>query len=489
METLAQMLAAVTAENPRRTAIVEGETAVSYTELSHSVLSLAGQLYRMGIRSGDRVAVLLPNGLNFVVSYFAVAALGAIVVPLNEQYQDGELRRFLAETKASLLITSRPTHDTCQRVLSAYEDACQLLLIEDCAQSSIEGGRFPDLAVVEPTAPVMYQFSSGSTGRPKRIARTHRNLIVELKSLVQTLGITSEDRFIGVTPFSHVNGLMRSMMTSLFAGATLYPVARFDRHAAVEMIENHRISVFIGVPFMFGIMARTNYGRSPDFSRLRVCVSASAPMPAELNRQFHEKFGMYVRQLYGSSETGTISVNMRADVGDSLESVGKPTAGVEVEICSDDGEVLRVNEVGEIAVESGAATQSYGCEELDSGTFRNGYFLTGDLGRKDHDDLLYLVGRKKLFINKGGYKINPREVEELLESHPKIEEAVVIGVATPFGDQKVKAVLVTNAPCSEVEIIDHCRGKIAEFKVPSIIEVRDEFPKSPTGKVRRELLT
>jgi long-chain acyl-CoA synthetase len=216
-------------------------------------------------------------------------------------------------------------------VLSAYEDACQLLLIEDCAQGLIDGGRFPDFGVVEPTAPVMYQFSSGSTGRPKRIARTHGNLIFELKSLVQTLGITAEDRFIGVTPFSHVNGLMRSMMTSVFAGATLYPVARFDRHSAVEMIENHRISVFIGVPFMFGIMARTNYGRSPDFSRLRLCVSASAP--------------------------------------------------------------------------------------------------------------------------------------------------------------KVKALLLTNAPCAEVEIIDHCRGKIAEFKIPSIIEFRDDFPKSPTGKVRRELLS
>ena len=489
METLAQMLADVTAENPRRTAIVEGETALSYRELNHSVLSLAGYLYWMGIRGGDRVAVLLPNGLNFVVSYFALAALGAIVVPLNDQYQDVELRRFLAETKASLLITSRPAHDTCQRVLGSHKGACQLFLIEDRAQASIDGARSPDFGVVQPNAPVMYQFSSGSTGRPKRIARTHRNLIFELKSLVQTLGITAEDRFIGVTPFSHVNGLMRSMMTSLFAGATLYPVARFDRHAAVEMIENHRISVFIGVPFMFGIMARTNYGRSPDFSRLRLCVSASAPMPAGLNRQFQEKFGMYVRQLYGSSETGTISVNMRADVGDSLESVGKPIAGVEVEIRSDDGEVLRVNEIGEIAVKSGAAIQSYGCEELDSGTFRNGYFLTGDLGRKDQDDFLYLVGRKKLFINKGGYKINPREVEELLESHPKIEEAIVIGVATPFGDQKVKALLVTNAPCSELEIIDHCRGKIAEFKVPSIIEFRDDFPKSPTGKVRRDLLS
>jgi long-chain acyl-CoA synthetase len=212
-------------------------------------------------------------------------------------------------------------------------------------------------------------------------------------------------------------------------------------------------------------------------------------MPAGLNRQFQDRFGMYVRQLYGSSETGTISVNMSAELGDySLESVGRPISGVEVEVCSDDGEAISDNAVGEIAVKSRAAIQSYGCEELDSGTFRNGYFLTGDLGRKDQDGLLFLVGRKKLFINKAGYKINPREVEELLESHPKIEEAIVIGVATPFGDQKVKAVLVTNAACSEQEVVNFCREKIADFKIPSLIEFTDGFPKSPTGKVRRELL-
>jgi long-chain acyl-CoA synthetase len=489
METLPEMLAAVTAENPRRTAIVEGETALSYRELNHGVLSLAEQLYRMGIRGGDRVALLLPNGLHFVVSYFAVAALGAIVVPLNDQYQDVELCRFLAETKAFLLITSRPAHDTCQRVLRSYEGECQLLLIEDCAQASVDGRGPADFGVVQPDAPVMYQFSSGSTGRPKRILRTHRNLLFELNSLIRTFKLCAEDRFLGVTPFSHVNGLMRSMMASLAAGATLYPAARFDRHAVVEMIEKHRLTSFIGVPFMFGVMAKTSYPRRPDISSLRLCISASAPMPVELNRQFQNKFGMYVRQLYGSSETGTISANLNAEIGESLESVGQPIAGVNVEIYCDDGQVTPENEVGEIAVKSEAAIQSYGSEDLDHGTFRNGYFFTGDLGRKDQDGLLFLVGRKKLFINKAGYKINPREVEELLESHPEIEEAIVIGVATPFGDQKVKALLVTNAACSEQEVVEFCRGKISDFKIPSLIEFTNAFPKSPTGKIRRELLT
>jgi long-chain acyl-CoA synthetase len=488
VRTLSEMLTTVAQQNSGRAAIVEGDTTLTYAELNDRIISLAADLYGMRTRRGDRVAILLPNGSHFIISYFAVVALGAIVVPLNDQYQHTELLRFVTETKASLVITSRPSSDLCQQVLRSYEGPCQLFLVDDRAQAVRSEFTKTVIGATDPDAPVMDQFSSGSTGRPKRISRTHRNLLFELDSLMQTLGTSAEDRFIGVTPFSHVNGLMRSMMASLRAGATLYPAARFDRHAVVEMIEKHRISIFIGVPFMFGVMAKTNYGRRPDFSSLRLCISASAPMPAVLNRQFNEKFGMYVRQLYGSTETGTISADLGAGSDKSLESVGSPIAGVEVEIYSDNGEATRANETGEIAVKSPAAIHSYGAYELDKDTFHNGYFFTGDLGRRDEDGLLYLVGRKKLFINKGGYKINPREVEELLESHPKVEEAIVVGVPTPFGDQRVKAMLVTNAACSEEEVIDHCRGKISDFKVPSIIEFRDGFPKSPTGKVRRELL-
>jgi long-chain acyl-CoA synthetase len=486
VETLSEMLVTVARRNSTRAAVVDGETTVTYAQLEKQIRSFSEQLYQTGVRQGDRVAVFLPNGLDFITSYFAIVGLGAIVVPLNDQYQQTELLRFLSESQVSMVITAQPSATVCRQVLQSYESPCQLFFIENRDKTPKSGSDSEFTAVIDSDTPVMYQFSSGSTGRPKRIARTHRNLVFELNSLIGTLGLTHEDRFLGVTPFSHVNGLMRSMMASLRAGATLYPLPKFERHAIAEMIEKHRISVFIGVPFMFGVMAKTNYGRQPDFSSLRFCISASAPMPPKLNRQFHEKFGIHVRQLYGSTETGTISVDLSPEIDRSLESVGSPIAGVDVEIYSENLERTRTDEIGEIAVKSPAAIKSYeGAEEPARESFRNGYFFTGDLGRRDQDGLLYLAGRKKLLINKGGYKINPQEIEALLETHPKVEEAVVVGLPTSFGDEKMKAVVVLSGPCTEKEIIEHCRGRVADFKIPSLIEFREALPKTATGKVRR----
>jgi long-chain acyl-CoA synthetase len=279
------------------------------------------------------------------------------------------------------------------------------------------------------------------------------------------------------------------MMASLRAGATLYPLARFDRQVVAETIEKNRISIFIGVPFMPSILAKSHFRRRPDFSSLRLCVTASAPMPQKLNQQFYENFGIYVRQLYGSTETGTISVNLSPDIERSLDSVGTPIAGVEVEVFTDDGRIAKPGEIGECAVKSIATIKGYdGLDEVNKEVYRGDYFFTGDLGKRDEGGLLYLVGRKKFFINRGGYKIDPHEIEEILESHPGVEEAVAIGVPTPFGDEKVKAVIVLKGPCSEEEIVEYCRGKIADFKIPSLVEFKESLPKSPTGKIRRTLL-
>ena len=444
-----------------------------------------------GVRPGDRVALLLPNGLDFVISFFAIMTAGGTVVPLNDHYQQNELLYFLEACGVSSMITSQGFGPLCHQVLSMYESPCKLCFVEDrvLAPKGIPRRAHGLNVGIGPQSPVMYQFSSGSTGRPKRIARTHANLIFELNSLVQTLGITNEDRFLGVAPFSHVNGLMRSMMASLRAGAALYPISRFERRNVAKTIEENRITVFIAVPFMFSILAKANFRRQPDFSSIRLCISASAPMPQGLNRQFHEKFGIYVRQLYGSTETGTISVNLSPDVGNSLESVGTPVTGVEVAVFDEDGQEAPVEEMGEFAVKSPAAIKGYeGLDDVNEEVFRNGYFFTGDLGRKGKDGLLYLVGRKKFFINKGGYKINPYEIQELLESHPKVGEAAVVGVPTSYGDERVRAVVVLNGPCTEEELVEYCRGKIADFKVPGIIEFRDALPKSPTGKIRVKML-
>jgi long-chain acyl-CoA synthetase len=478
-------------QNAGRTAIVDGKMALSYESLEERVACFAVKLHLGGIRRGSRVALLLPNGSDFVTSYLAVVTLGAIAVPLNDQYQQTELLQFLDACGVALLVTSRDHMELCRRVLSMRQSPGKLLFAEELAEAAgSERARIGDVRVeTDPESPVMYQFSSGSTGRPKQIARTHANLLFELESLIRALEMTHKDRFLGVTPFSHVNGLMRTMLASLRAGATLYPLAKFERQAVAEIIEQQKISVFIGVPFMFSMLAKANFRRRPDFSSLRVCISASAPMPEKLNRQFYESFGMYVRQLYGSTETGTISVNRAADVERSLGSVGTPLPGVKVEVFTEAGGISGEDEVGEVAVMSPAAIAGYdGLDDVNKEVFRDGYFFTGDLGRRDRAGFLYLAGRKKFFINKGGYKINPQELESLLEDHPRVEEAAVVGEPTAYGDERVKALIVLNGPCSEEEIIRHCREKIAHFKVPSVIEFRESLPRSPTGKIRKALL-
>jgi len=491
MNTIPEMLKTVAKQNAGRTAIVDEGVAIDYATLERRITSLAAELYGRGIRQGDRVALLLPNGLDFVIGYFAIAALGVIVVPLNDHYQQTELLYFLEECGVSLVITSQSFARLCDQVLSMCRSPCKLIFVVDQTEASEAKIRsLKDLRVEIPSdSPVMYQYSSGTTGRPKRVARTHANLLFELNSLVQTLRLSNEDRFLGVAPFSHINGLMRSMMASIRAGTTLYPLAKFERQAIADVIENQKITIFIAVPFMFSMLAKTNFRRRPDFSSLRLCVSASAPMHKKLNEEFYKKFGIYVRQLYGSTETGTISVNLRSDIEGSIESVGTTISGVEVEIFAEDGRIANVGEVGEIAVKSPGAIKGYdGLDEVNREVFRNGYFFTGDLGKKDQGGLLYLIGRKKFFINKGGYKIDPHEIEELLESHAKVEEAVVMGLPTSYGDEKVKAVIVLNIPTTEEEIIKYCQGKIADFKIPSLIEFRESLPKSPTGKVLRKML-
>jgi long-chain acyl-CoA synthetase len=488
MRTVAEILPSIAERTPHQTAVVDGSRRLDYHQLNHRTRHLAAQLRKLGIETGDRVGLLLPNSLEFVTAYFGAVAAGAIVVPLNEHYQETELRYFTEQCEIKILLTAAQYRDLCDRVLAQSTQSCLAFFVEEWFNEIPAGDPEPNLWA-RPDLPVMYQFSSGSTGAPKRIARDHARILFELESFRTTLGIRSEDRFIGVAPFSHVNGLMRSMMSSLYAGATLFPVSRFDRHGVAELIERERISIFIAVPFMFGMLAKTRFPRQPDFSSLRLCVSASAPMPMNLNQEFERQFGRFVRQLYGSTETGTISVNLSSDVSESLESVGTPIRGVRVECFSDSGETLAPGLEGELGVCSPGAISGYeDLEEVNREVFREGIFLTGDIGRINDQGEITLLGRKKFFINKGGYKINPQEIESLLETHPGVEEVAVVGVPTAFEDEKVKAVIVRKGEVTAAELVEFCREKIADFKIPSVVEFRDALPKSSTGKIRKKLL-
>jgi long-chain acyl-CoA synthetase len=490
VNTLVDMLRSVAGRYGPRTAIVDADRVITYAELERKIAVLAFQLNERGVRQGDRVALLFPNQLEFVSTFFSIVSLGAIAVPLNSHYQQNEITQVVQTCAASLLVTSPEYASLCEQSQRLLVKAGNLLIIDPGVEDDANASVLQDSGLnIDSDRPVMWQFSSGSTGKPKRIARTHAQLLMELDSLGQALKVTPEDRFLGVTPFSHVNGLMRSMMLSLHAGATLYPLAKFDRHWVAQTIERNRLTMWIGVPFMFATMAATPFRSEPDFSSLRLCLSASAPIPKRVCEQFYRRFGRHVRQLYGSTETGTLSINLSSDIEKSLESVGTPLAHVKIDLFDENGRGVAPGEIGEVAIQSPAAIRAYeGNDPAHARAFRNGYFFTGDLGRKADGGLLYLVGRKGFLINKAGYKINPREIEELLEADPRVEEAVVLGVPTSYGDEKVHALVVLRQPCTVESLMDHCRGKIADFKIPSVIEFTDALPRTATGKLERRAL-
>ncbi len=240
---------------------------------------------------------------------------------------------------------------------------------------------------------------------------------------------------------------------------------------------------------MLDALARTHIKEPGDISSLKLVISAGAPLSEHIFRAFHSKFGIYPRQLYGSTETGVISINLGDSIEERFGSVGRAVKNVEVLILDDNGQEVQSGQVGEIAVKSPSMTTGYyGLPEETAAVFKNGYYFTGDLGRIDPKGYIYIVGRKKLFINISGNKVDPGEVENVLTSHPLVKEAAVLGVSDDKGGELVKSVLVTEDDVESGEIMEYCSDRLAGYKVPRIVEFVNELPRSPSGKVLRERL-
>jgi long-chain acyl-CoA synthetase len=453
---LTQFLYANAAARPRREALIHGDERITHAELLERVERLAHALAARGTRPGDAVALVLGNDPAFVTAFFAITGLGAAVVPINPAFKAEE-------------------RDFCLRACNVHEvlsDASAIdRLIEDHAPLPLEP-RSPDETFV-------YAFSSGSTGRPKRLARTHGQLWAEAHSYDW---IGPEDRLFCAIPLFHTYGMGCCLVASVRHGATLIflddpnPFV-LRRERAMTLLERERATVFPGVPFNFRHLA--DAPNDADLSSLRLCFSAGTALPRAAFDAFARRFGIGVRQLYGSTETGTLTANLDPDPEATFESVGKPVGSVRVRI-----------ESGEIAVSSPAATRGYSdMPELNEQVFQDGWFLTGDLGRLDDEGRLYVTGRKKLLIEVAGNKVDPIEVEDVVRLHPKVREAVVVGIrARAGGEEAVKAVVVPIDGCREREVIEFCQERLANFKVPHLVEFREEIPKSPLGKVLRKYL-
>ena len=473
-----------------RIAVREPERDWSYAELLRFVDDVARSLAALGAGPEARVGLMVPNSAAFVAGFQGIVRGGGVVAPLNVRYRDQELVYYLNDTGAVALLVAPELVETARQAIATLAHPPALLVLDgtECRLVAPGRGRAAP-APLGDSPPLLHQYTSGSTGAPKRVIRTHANLLFELERLAEVFGVGEEDRFLGAAPFSHVNGLVRTMMTSMFVGATLHPMRQFQRRAALDLIARERITFFGAVPYMFIVLADTPVRGTVDLSSLRTVFSASAPLLPDDNRRFHAKYGHWIRQLYGSTETGTISVNLDADPAARLDSVGRPLPGVRVDVVDEQHRPVAAGDEGEIVIASPGAIPAYaGNPEASAASFRDGDYLSGDLGRKSADGHLTLTGRKKFLINRGGFKVNPLEVEQAIQSHPKVREVAVVGAPGPHGDDVVRCVVVASGPCTPEEIVRHCQGRIADYKIPSRVEFRDELPKSETGKLLRQKL-
>lgn len=497
MALLMERLYGQAEQRPEQTALVYREERVSYAELVSLVERLASSLADRGIEPGDAVGLALRDSPWFVASFHAITAMGAVVVPVNPAFKQAELEFCFRSADISAVISDARTVGVCERIAAGFDHPVEVIGGAGHGKAPtldalFEAGSAERLAPRSPEEPFVYQFSSGSTGRPKRVPRTHGQCAAEA-DLYLDIGYGPDDVIFSAIPLFHTYGMGSNLLGAAASGATVVILEDpqpflLQRHRALELIEKERATIFPGVPFNYRLMAEAP--GEFDLSSLRLCFSAGTALPRATFEDFGERFGLLVRQLYGSTETGMITANVSDDPVATFESVGAPVGDVSVAIVDDEGEPVDPGQIGEVTVASRAATNGYaGAEEANRIAFRDGRYFTGDLGRLDEEGQVYLEGRKKLLIEVGGYKIDPIEVQDAIVAHPSVAEAIVVGVTGDVeGEEEVKAVVVLAEDCEEGELLGFCRERLANYKVPRQVEFRDEIPKSPLGKVLRKYL-
>lgn len=489
---LFQSLERITARDPGKIAVVEGNARSTYRQILDRIGTLSTTLVQQGIKPGEYVAVILPNSSDFVVAAFAIWRCGAVLVPLHVRFQEDEIIRYVTDCSVRAIISHSRFGALVQTIQTRQPGVEHAWLFPagsgDCqyvghGPASVANTSVPQ---VEADWPALSQYSTGSTGFSKRITRTHRQLVEEFDTVSKHLQISSADRILGVAPFFHSYGLSNVVLSSLLSGATLYAVSDFFPKDVIKLIETERLTGFPGVPFMYQLLADQRGGG--DLSSLRYALAAGAPLPAVTTQNFFSLYQVGIRQLYGSTETGVISIEPAAATAGQDPTVGFPIPGVTVRITDESAQAVPAGTEGQVAVISRYAASRY--ENLSTKSesyFSEGVFYPGDLGRMEADDRLILSGRKRQFINVAGNKVDPTEIENVLREFPAITEVVVLGVPDGAASEKIKAVIVAREGCTRTDVIAHCK-RLAEFKRPRVIEFRQEIPKSPLGKILRKYL-
>jgi len=456
---------------PERAALAdERGVRLSWGQLEAESARAAGRLHAAGLRAGDSVLASAASSLALAVAHVACLRLGLVVLPANPAYRAAELAQLLADAQPRAALVDDAS-------LSAQLGALDPALLVCSPALALSDGPVPALDGALPEAAALLAYTSGTTGRPKGALLSHGNLHATAEAVRIAWRWTPDDRLVHALPLFHMHGLGVALHGTLQAGASALLLPRFDPDAVLDAVEREGATLFFGVPTMLHRLA--DHPRAPALARLRLLVSGSAALAADLHARIAARTGQVCLERYGMTETGML-VSNPVDGARVPGTVGFPLPGVE----------LRLAAGGEIEVRGPNVFGGYR-ERPDANAeafTRDGWFRTGDLGELDGDGRLRIVGRAKELVISGGYNVHPREVEEALLAHPAVREAAVVGTPSPEWGEVVTAYLVSERELGLAELRAHLAERLAAFKHPRIVHRVDALPRNALGKVQRHRL-
>jgi long-chain acyl-CoA synthetase len=515
-------------DHPRRLAIHFNNWKITYADLLKRVEAVAANLQMAGLSRGDRVAVMLPNTPQAVISYWAVLKAGGVVVWTNPLYMEKELVHHFTDSGARFLITMDLLWPKLAPLLPRFSlEKVYVTRISDCLRFPLNlfyrikvrrEGMAPEVPydantilpwtsllksgpslLEHPVDPAddlaLLQYTGGTTGISKGVMLTHANLVVNVQQLVSVLHGIGEGReiFLGLLPYFHIYGLTVCLNFPTAIGATVAPFPRFSPHDILKSMNRIKPTIFPAAPAIFVALLHQKDIAAYDLSSIRFCISGSAPIPVDVMNRFQRLTGATIIEGYGLTEASPVT-HFNPLLGKKVPgSIGLPlpdtdAAIVDMEVGSP---VLPPGAIGELVLRGPQVMKGYWNQpDETANVLRNRWLYTGDIATMDEEGYFSIVDRKKDLILCAGFNVYPREIDEVLHEHPKVKEAVAVGVPHPTRGEIIKAyvVPVPGEKLEKSEIIAFCRGKLANYKVPKVVEFRAELPKTMVGKVLRRTL-
>jgi long-chain acyl-CoA synthetase len=480
-----------------------GKRVYTYAEFDSVVDKTANLLRSIGVRKGHRVGLFLSNRVEYLILYFACFKIGAWAGPINARLKANEVNYILGDSGACVAVTERELYPIMAEAVFNLSGVRHIVVVDGAPDGPNDrvidypGRLAGEQSSLEPTeisegdeAVIIY--TSGTTGKPKGVLLTHGNLLANALQIAGWLQLTERDRSLMIMPLFHVNALMTTGLAVMSVGGSIVLAPKFSASAHWSTISRLGVTYFGSVATMLSMLNNTyQQGLPPgvDTSALRFALCGSAPVPVEVMRTYEGLFGCPVIEGYGLSESTCRSTFNPIDAR-RPGSVGK-TIGNEMRVFDESDHELASGQIGEIVLRGPNVMKGYyNNQKANDEAFRSGWFHTGDLGYMDEESYFYIVDRKGDMIIRGGENIYPREIDEILYQHPGVKDAATIGVQDKLYGEEVKSfvVLREGRSATEHELIEFCKDRLAEFKCPKSIEILDEIPKGPTGKLLKKEL-